>query len=115
MQFVETGLKKDCSYVPALVTMGDILMSSAQTDRAIESYSKALSIDQNHFEARLKRAKQFLELENHTLALADLEYAAKVYPYSGEVYQLRAVCYEVLGEHEKARQDSWKVRVFVHR
>jgi len=47
--------------------------------------------------------------------VTDLEHAAKANPKSGEVYQLRARCYEILGDDEKARQDWWKARVFAHR
>jgi Flp pilus assembly protein TadD len=56
-----------------------------------------------------------MELNEYQRAVTDLEQAAKTNPYSGEVYMLRAQCYEVLGDPEKARQDSWKARVFAHR
>jgi len=63
----------------------------------------------------LRRGKLFMELNEYQRAVTDLEQAAKTNPYSGEVYMLRAQCYEVLGDPEKARQDSWKARVFAHR
>jgi Flp pilus assembly protein TadD len=45
----------------------------------------------------------------------DLDQAAKVNPYSGEVYMLRAKCHKALGNEEKTREDLWKARVFAHR
>jgi tetratricopeptide (TPR) repeat protein len=95
--------------------MGDIHMGDSQIDRALEAYSRALNIDPNHFEARLRRAKLYVELNNYGDAVADLEQAAKVNPYSGEVYLLRSQCYEILGDSERARQDTWKARVFADR
>ena len=56
-----------------------------------------------------------MELNNYKDAVADLKQAAKANPYSGEVYVLRSQCYEILGDSEKAREDTWKARVFADR
>jgi Flp pilus assembly protein TadD len=56
-----------------------------------------------------------MELGSYTQAVTDFDNAAKANPYTGEVYRLRAQCYETLGDSEKARQDSWKARVFANR
>jgi len=115
MEEVAMALKKDSSFVPAYITMGDIHVADSHIDRAVEAYSRALNIDPNNFDARVRRAKLYMEVNNFTQAVADLEHAAKVNAYSGEVYELRARCYETLGDKEKARQDQWKARVFAHR
>jgi Tfp pilus assembly protein PilF len=90
-------------------------MTDSHVDQALEAFSRALTIDPNSFEARMRRAELYIELNNYQSAVQDLEYAAKSNPYSGKVYQLRAMCYETLGDKEKARQDLWKARVFAHR
>jgi len=84
-------------------------------DQAIEAYSKVLNLDSGNFEARLKRAKLYVELRDFSEALDDLDSAVKVNPYSGDVYSLRSQCYDALGDQEKARQDTWRARVFVNR
>jgi len=99
----------------SMSSMGDIQLADSHIDRAVEAYSRALNIDPNNFDARGRRAKLYMEVNNFTQAVADLEHAAKVNAYSGEVYELRARCYETLGDNEKARQDQWKARVFAHR
>jgi Tfp pilus assembly protein PilF len=81
----------------------------------VEAYSRALTIDPSNFAARLKRAELYMDLNEHAQALKDLDYAAKINPYSGEVYLMRAECYETLGDGEKSRADMWKARVFAHR
>ncbi len=112
---IREAQKKEPSFPPAYVTLGDIHIADSHIDRALEAYSRALTIDPTHFEARMRRAKLFIELTNYKEAVMDLEHAARANPKSGEVYQLRARCYEILGDDEKARQDWWKARVFAHR
>jgi len=109
------ALKRESSYVPAYVTMGDIYMADSQVDKALEAYSRALNIDPKNFETRVKRAKLYMDRNNYRDAVADLEQAAKVNPYRGEVYLLSSQCYKNLGDNEKARQDAWKARVFADR
>ena len=115
LENVGLALKKESSYVPAYITMGDISWFDSHLDRAVEAYSRALTIDPNNFDALLRRAKVYMELNDHARALTDLEKATEVYPYSGMLYRLRAECFEVLGETEKARQDKWRARVFIDR
>jgi len=97
------------------VTMGEIHMAESQIDRALEAYSRALSIDPNNFEARLKRANLYMELNNIKDAVADLDQAAKINPYKGDIYLLRGRCYEMLGNIDEARQDEWRAKVFANR
>mgnify|MGYP000898307680 CR=1 FL=1 len=109
------ALEKDPSYIPAHVTIGDIQKSDLIYDKAAESYSRALNLDPNNFEARLKRARLTFEIRKFPEALDYLDTAVKVNPYSGDVYTLRSKCYAALGDQEKARQDSWRAKVFVNR
>jgi tetratricopeptide (TPR) repeat protein len=112
---VDLALSRDSCFVPAYVTLGEIHKAYSRIEKAVEAYSMALNIDPDHFDARLKRAQLYVEINEHGQALKDLQHAAKINPHSGEVYQLRARCHEALGETEKAQADTWKARVFAHR
>ena len=97
------ALRCDSSYAAAYVKMGDIHTAESHIDRAVEAYSRALTIDPKLFVALLSRAKLYMEVGEWKLAATDLEDAATVKPHSGQVYSLRAKCYEMIGEKEKAR------------
>lgn len=115
MNKVDLALKKESTFAPAYVTAGDIHRADSRVEKAVEAYSQALNIDPNLFAARLKRAELYMQVNEHLQAMKDLDQAAKINPYSGEVYLLRARCYEVLGDKDKAEADMWKARVFAHR
>jgi tetratricopeptide (TPR) repeat protein len=115
LKMIDQALSKGSSFAGAFVTRGDIHLADSHIDRAVEAYSHALNIDPNDFQARIKRAKLYIELSKWDLGLADLEEAAKSNPYSGEAYALRSRCHEALGDAEKARADAWKAQVFANR
>ena len=56
-----------------------------------------------------------MELNDIKDAVADLDQAAKINPYKGDIYLLRGRCYEMLGNVDGARQDEWRVKVFANR
>ncbi len=49
--------------LPHIITLGDIHVAESHIDQALEAYSRALNIDPDHFEARLRRAKLFYGVE----------------------------------------------------
>ncbi|MEJ2717377.1 MAG: tetratricopeptide repeat protein, partial [Deltaproteobacteria bacterium] len=76
MKQVALALKKESTFAPAYVTMGDIHLADSHIERAVEAYSRALNIYQYHFGARLRRAKLFMELNEEERAIMDIDQAA---------------------------------------
>ena len=77
---------------------------------SIEDCSKALSLDKDSLEARLFRARGYLEESKYDQALADLNFILSREPLYFEAYHVRAAVHKKLNRTQFANNDEYLYR-----
>ncbi len=75
------------------------------TDSAISDLTKTLQLDANYAPAYTERAVCYIDQKNYPLALADLNRAIQLNPYSGDALMARGRLWLLMGKAEMALPD----------
>ena len=86
---------------------GDVFFSKADFEQAVQSYTKAIELDNGNADYRLSLAKTLFKLNKHDEAKSALEKAVRLNPYLLEANNLLHMAYVEVGDYEKA-YNIWK-------
>jgi tetratricopeptide (TPR) repeat protein len=89
-------------FLPMYVQLGRAYDESGQSDQAIETYRKALSIDASNFMALNNLAYLYIELDRLDEALTYAERARDLNPYNGAILDTLGWIYYLKGRHPEA-------------
>lgn len=84
------------------------LANKGNYSKAIEEYTKVISLKEDHHQAYFLRARCFMYLKQYKPALNDLNTAIKIEPNIGEYYHGRAFMYGMIGQKDSALKDIKK-------
>lgn len=101
-------LLEDPKYVDAWVLHGRALAKLKDRSRAIQDFTRALTLDENRQDAYDYRAFLYFQEEMYADAMEDIAHLLALDPNNGRAYKLRSDCYFQTGEMEKARNDAKK-------
>ncbi len=96
---------KDQSTANNDMTDGKSYAQSGQYEKAIESFSKVIILDNNNAEAYNNRSIAYIKLKQYANAIQDSSKAIALKPDCAAAYRNRAIAYGKSGEHEKAIAD----------
>lgn len=96
---------KDTLILRTYLYMAAIYHGMSQFDKAIDTYTKVLTIDPKHAMSYYNRGSIYGEIEYLDKALADLDKAATILSSSSNVYNNRGLVYFKLKDYEKAIVD----------
>jgi tetratricopeptide (TPR) repeat protein len=96
-------LKRD---VEIPVTLAEIHAASGQSDKAMEEYRRALSLEPGNEKAQLGIAIILMERKELDLALAELKKAELVSPQNQQIHLLKAKIYEKKGDPKSVEYES---------
>ena len=96
------------SHFRALYWAGYTLKESEQYDRAINSLKKAAELNPRYWFIHYNLAECQMKMESFKDAAENLGVAIRIMSDWGELYGLRGVCFEELGQEEKAMRDFAK-------
>lgn len=99
---IETAIKQKGKHAEARNTKGDILFSMSKHDEAMEEYHKATKDDPNFAQAWAGMANILIQRQKYEEALEKLEKAHSLKPNDKNINYSLAVCYEKLGQIDKA-------------
>ena len=85
--------------------MASCYKKNNKNKKALESYSKAISVDGNYFLAYNNRSALNINLNNLEDALSDIEIAIKLDPNNASIYNNRGVIYHKRKKYEDAIMD----------
>ena len=85
--------------------IGENLFREGQVGKAIEEFSKAIELDQDHVGVYLCRGISYYRLADYGNAVADINKAIELKPKHADAYYCRGACYRELGKHEDALAD----------
>jgi len=88
--------------------LGDTYCDIGYNTEGSEEYQKALKLNPQHHDIRLKLAKTYLNLEQYYMAIEELEALTKAHPDYIEAIIFLGVAYLKNGQKEKARK-QWQV------
>jgi tetratricopeptide (TPR) repeat protein len=94
----------------ALYMKGEIEKGSpaANLQAAITSYSQAIKLKPNYWQAYVGRGEAYSRLRSYESAIADYEQAIEFAPYNYEAFYDRGLVFQILGERQKAIKDFQK-------
>jgi len=98
----------DPKEIRGYIKLGDCYDALKQFDRSREYYYEALSLDNKNLETLDKIASLFFRQHDYHKALKFWERANKLYPAEEYIWYYKGLCYENLGNIEKAVQ-SWQM------
>lgn len=99
----DMGIKLAPESAEAYYQRGTIAHLRSDVTVAIDNYSKALSLDPNHTEARITRAGLYIDMRRDAEALADIDEARKRSPREPRAAYMKAVLLERAGDRVAAK------------
>jgi tetratricopeptide (TPR) repeat protein len=101
----EDVVKKSPQKARAYYTLGDAYQQKKQTQKAMESYGRAIQLDPTYFEAYNNLGNLYWKAGQYELAEKYLSQAIFINSSSDRIYDNRARLYFVLGQYGKATRD----------
>jgi tetratricopeptide (TPR) repeat protein len=101
---VEEWLQRQPTNVQAFLTQGLLFDQSGRLTDAIDSYRRAVQLDPERDEARLRLAGLLVHLHQDAEAAPHLEYLQKRQPADPQVWLLSARCQDQFGRQEEAER-----------
>ncbi len=98
------ALARNPKLAAAYVIRGTALRTIGELPRALAEFNRAVELAQDA-DSYFQRASTYQLLDQHRLALADLDQVIAFKPYSPEAYYARAKSKRALGDNEGATQD----------
>ncbi|MFA6979339.1 MAG: tetratricopeptide repeat protein [Ignavibacteriaceae bacterium] len=81
---------------------------NGNTQKAIELYSKAISVDHYDESSYNNRGVEYCKLKDYISAISDFSSAIQINPVKADSFSSRGNCYDILGEYDKAILDQSK-------
>jgi len=103
---IETALNPD--FPDAHLNLGNIYLLEKNFERALEEYRDVLSIDPDSPEGNINLGELYLLIKQPEVALQFFEHYAELKPDSGKGHYFLSLCYEKLGEKDKAWEEMDK-------
>lgn len=105
LEVIESAKKNTQPDAQLFINEGDCYLALNKPEQAISSYSNALEIDPNHFMARLKRGKAYLQNPvDYSSAIIDFTNALYIQPDNIETLSLLATTYHLNGNNMNANR-----------
>ena len=92
------------------VNQGKLFYKNNNYDKAIDSYNKAIKLNNKLVMAYINRGIAYIRINKFDLAIADFSKTIKLDPNNGKAYNNRAIAYWYKGDHKKAREDINKAQ-----
>lgn len=101
-------LLEDPENVEGWVLHGRALVKMKDRDRAMQDFTRALTIDEKRQDAYDYRAFLYYQAEMYPEAMGDIARLLTLDPNNGRAYKLRSDCNFQMGNIEKAKEDAKK-------
>jgi tetratricopeptide (TPR) repeat protein len=108
LNYFEASMELDSTNVNALSGIGDSYLAMFRIPKAIEYFTRAISIEPNAY-CYMKRASAFSDLKRHKLAIDDMSKAIDLLNNCLTCYHNRGFYYFEDGQYKEALKDFEKV------
>lgn len=102
---IDTAIRLEPQNAETWYIQASIKHAQGDMQQAIKNYDKSIEIVPDHLDARLARAGALMDLGKDDLALLDLKYLRKSYPFDPRAAYLHAVILERNGKPDESRKE----------
>lgn len=95
---LEAILKRTKTHRAAYLLLGDYFVASSQPQKAIEMYTRAISLKSGNIDAHKKRAQAYMQVNLPTLALNDFRAVARLDPTDPEPHMMLGRAAKIAGQ-----------------